>query len=86
MNDKYIAERLGILESKVDILLSNVALLLKQIGYTSSDVNDLLDVCPVCGRPINFIFASDGAVIRKCGCSTGKTSVDVNYFSQPSTK
>lgn len=77
MNDKYIAERLSILEAKMDLILASTGF---DIGL------EFLKTCPVCKQEIKYNFASDGAVVRKCGCSTGKTSVDINSFSQPPTK
>lgn len=74
MNDKYIAERLAIIEMKLDGIAS----------LKGAHTN--LKECPFCESEIKYNFASDGAVVRKCGCSTGKTSIDINSFSQPSTK
>ncbi len=85
MNDKYIAERQGIIEAKLDLVLLGLEVLLKKDdgrGFTGQ----FPTACPVCLLVIKYNFASDGAVIRKCGCSTGKTSVDVNSFSPTPTK
>ena len=74
MNDKYIAERLAILESKLDLIIENTGFGIGQ---------ELLKSCPVCKMLIKYTIATDGAPVRKCGCSTGIVPVDVNSYIQP---
>lgn len=68
MNDKYLAERLAIIEHKLDVILTGT---LKEFPKN----------CPCCDKEIKYVIATDGAPVRKCGCSTGIKPVDVSNFS-----
>ncbi len=81
LNDKYLADRQCIIEYKLDCL----AVYFNKLYGGFSNVNPNIK-CPFCTEEIKYNFATDGAVVRKCGCSTGKTSIDINSFSPTPTK
>lgn len=77
-----IMETLARLEHKVDLLIkgqlkNDLATVIKQLG-------DIGHSCPVCNQTVDYqVDVTDGVVLRKCGCKTGKIALNIGAFAPP---
>lgn len=72
---KILAEALGRLEHKADIIIHLLRDISKFVGssFRIPAVGEFGHNCPVCGQQVNYEIDARAEVLnRKCGCKSGK--------------
>ena len=71
-----LMETLHRIEHKLDLLLKGTA--------QHAKLGDTQNKCPVCKQQVEYqIDIENGVAFRRCGCSTGKTPIDLKRFAPP---
>lgn len=79
--DNYIMEALARIERKVDMMLEITC---KLAGVTSLPQISEPSPCVVCSEQIRYdVDITEGVVLRKCGCKTGKIALNIGAFAPP---
>jgi hypothetical protein len=86
--EPQVTEALARLEHKVDVMLE---MIIRLVGpgangkFTLTPVGDPNHICSLCFMPVSYqVDIMNRAVVRKCGCTTGKTPpIDLGAFAPP---